>query len=93
MYSNARVTNGWFVTTISEKYFNPNTGERISKDEFYDTVSAAEAPSIYDIYPEDLQALVNPEDCINYDKVEFANLKMVKCWKNIVPIKMVKKLK
>lgn len=72
LYSNDRFTNGWFVTTVSEKYFNPNTGERISKDEFYDTVSAAEAPSIYDIYPEDLQALVNPDDCINYDEVEFA---------------------
>lgn len=72
LYSNNRFTNGWFVTTVSEKYFNPNTGERISKDEFFDTVSAAEAPSIYDIYPEDLQALVNPDDCINYDKVEFA---------------------
>lgn len=72
LYSNDRVTNGRFVTTVSEKYFNPNTGKRISKDEFYDTVSAAEAPSIYDIYPEDLQALVNPDDCIDYDKVEFA---------------------
>lgn len=72
LYSNDRVTNGRFVTTVSEKYFNPNTGKRISKDEFYDTVSAAEVPSIYDIYPEDLQALVNPDDCIDYDKVEFA---------------------
>ena len=66
-----------YVTNISEKYYDNETGERITRNEFLNKAQIPDKylPGCYEIIPIKLQKGLLPEDCVNYDNIEFIETK------------------